>query len=94
MAEFLSCNLVCYTFCQPDIHALLLQEESALGYGNSCVQLVKASTDGVSKEQSEELEFRANAIAALGSLVCAQCGAGKYFLQTYYACYVCWFNTS
>jgi hypothetical protein len=62
-----------------EIDTLLLwlgQEESGLGYANSCGQLVKASKDQVSKLQFEELEFRSNAIAALCSLVCAQRGAG------------------
>jgi hypothetical protein len=68
-----SCNVT------GEIHTLLLwlgQEESGLGYANSCGQLVKASKDQVSKLQFEELEFRSNAIAALCSLVCAQRGAG------------------
>ncbi|CAK9201678.1 unnamed protein product [Sphagnum troendelagicum] len=55
----------------------LHQEESGLGYANSCGQLVKASKDQVSKLQFEELEFRSNAIAALCSLVCAQRGAAE-----------------
>ncbi|CAK9208695.1 unnamed protein product [Sphagnum troendelagicum] len=55
----------------------LHQEESGLGYANSCGQLVKASKDQVSKLQFEEFEFRSNAIAALCSLVCAQHGAAE-----------------
>lgn len=40
---------------------------------------MKAFKDQVSKEELEELEFRGNAIAALASLVCAQCGAGRFY---------------
>lgn len=40
---------------------------------------MKAFKDQVSKEELEELEFRGNAIAALASLVCAQCGAGRSY---------------